>query len=101
MCEHQHLRVVVETAQRNAEKVADADVDRHPHALDGTVQHDALAMKFYPSHAAVCAGVVRMKAERQRKRVEPHDTALPRRGAPPYCSVEPHSPPPPPRNMFP
>ena len=46
MHQHQHLRIVVETAQRDAEKVADANVDRHPHALDGTVQHDALAMKF-------------------------------------------------------
>ena len=48
MHQHQHLRVV-ETAQRDAEKVADADVDRHPHALDGTVQHDAFAMKFDPA----------------------------------------------------
>ena len=71
MNQHQHLRVV-ETAQRDAEKVADADVDRHPHALDGTVQHDAFAMKFDLPHAAVCAGIVRMEAERKRKRVEPH-----------------------------
>jgi hypothetical protein len=63
MRQHQHLRVV-ETTQCHAEKVADANVDRHPHAIDGTVQHDTLAMKFDPPHAAVCAGIVRMEAER-------------------------------------
>ena len=47
----------VETAPRDAEKVADADVDRHPHALDGTVQHDAFAMNFDLPHAAVGADV--------------------------------------------
>src|SRR2546426_5398276 len=89
MRQHQHLRVV-ETTQCDAEKVADADVDRHPHALDGTVQHDAFAMEFDPPHAAVCAGVVRMKAERQRKRVEPHDTARPGGIDPACCCLTPH-----------
>src|SRR5204862_7812503 len=87
---HQQRRVVVETAQRNAEKVAEADVDRHPHALDGTVQHDTLAMEFDFPHAAVCAGIVRMEAERQRKRVEPHDTARPGGIDPAYCCLTPH-----------
>src|SRR6185295_14169527 len=90
MRQHQHLCIVVETTQCYAEKVADADVDRHPHALDGTVQHDAFAMEFYPPHAAVCAGIVRMEAERKRKRVEPHDTARPGGIDPAYCCLTPH-----------
>ena len=82
---HQHHRLrVVEAAQRDAEKVADADVDGHPHALDGTVQHDAFAMKFDPAHAAVCAGIVRMEAERQGKGVEPQCAARPG-GIAPAC----------------
>jgi hypothetical protein len=89
MRQHQHLRIV-ETTQRYAEKIADADVDRHPHAVDGTVQYDALAMKFYPSHAAVCAGIVRMEAERKRKRVEPHDATRPGGIDPAYCCLTPH-----------
>jgi len=89
MNQHQHLRIV-QTTQCYAEKVADADVDRHPHALDGTVQHDAFAMKFDPAHAAVRAGVMRMEAERQRKRVEPHDTARPGGIDPACCCLTPH-----------
>ena len=45
MNQHQHLGVV-DAAQRDAEKIADANVDRHPHAVQGTAQHDAFAMKF-------------------------------------------------------
>src|SRR5258705_12539605 len=101
MRQHQHLRVVVEITQRDAEKVADADVDRHPHALDGTVQHDTLAMKFYSPHAAVCAGIVRMEAQRQRKRVEPHDTARPGGIDPACCCLTPHRSHLPPGIMFP
>ena len=54
MRQHQHLDVV-DSAHRNAEKIAHTDVDRHPHAVNGTTQHDALAMKFDTSHAAVRA----------------------------------------------
>ena len=83
MHQHQHLRVV-ETAQRNAEKIADANIDRHPHALDGTAQHDAFAMKFDLPHAAVGAGILRIEAERKRKRVEPQGAARPG-GIDPAC----------------
>ena len=89
MNQHQRLRVV-ETAPRDTEKVPDADVDRHPHALDGTVQHDTFAMKFNSSHAAVGTGVVRLEAERKRKGVEPHDTARPGGIDPAYCCLTPH-----------
>ena len=37
MGEHQHL-CIVDAAQRDAEKIADANVDRHPHAVHGTAQ---------------------------------------------------------------
>jgi hypothetical protein len=83
MDQHQHLGVV-EAAQGNAKKVADANVDRHLHALDGTVQHDTFAVKFDSPHAAVCAGILRMEAERKRKRVEPQSTARPG-GIDPAC----------------
>ena len=61
MHQHQHLRVV-DAAQRDAEKIADANVDRHPHALDGTAQHDAFAMKFDLPHAAIGTDVVRVRS---------------------------------------
>ena len=66
MHQHQHLRVV-EAAQRHAEKIADANVDGHPHALDGTAQHDAFAMKFDLPHAAVGAGIMRIEARAEGK----------------------------------
>src|SRR5262245_21919918 len=89
MNQHQRLRVV-ETAPRDTEKITDADVDRHPHALDGTVQHDTFAMNFDVSHAAVRARIMRLEAKRQRKRVEPHDTARPGGIDPAYCCLTPH-----------
>ena len=89
MHQHQHLRVV-EAAQRDAEKVADANVDGHPHAADGTAQHDAFAMKFDLPHAAVCADVVRMEAERKRERVEPQSAARPGGIDPACCCLTPH-----------
>ena len=62
MNQHQHLGIV-DAAQRDAEKVADANVDRHLHAVDGTAQHDAFAMKFDIAHAAIGAGVMRVEAD--------------------------------------
>ena len=66
MDQHQHLRVV-ETAEADAEKIADANIDGHPHALDGTAQHDAFAMKFDFPHAAVCAGILRIRSRAEEK----------------------------------
>ena len=68
----------------DAEKVADANVDRHLHAVQGTAQHDAFAMKFDVPHAAVGAAVVRVEADGQRKRVEPQGAARPG-GIDPAC----------------
>jgi hypothetical protein len=76
MHQHQHLRVV-ETPQSDAEKIADANVDGHPHALDGTAQHDAFAVKFDTPYATVGAGIQRIEGERKGKRVEPQCTARP------------------------
>ena len=59
-------------------------------ALNLNAPVDTLAMEFDPPHAAVCAGVVRMEAERQRKRVEPHDTARPGGIDPACCCLTPH-----------
>jgi hypothetical protein len=87
--QHQHLRIV-NAAQRDADKIADANVDRHPHAGDGTAQHDAFAMKFDLPHAAICAGVLRMEEKRKRKRVEPRRTARPGGMLPACCCLTPH-----------
>jgi len=76
--QHQHLDVV-EAAQRNAEKIADANADRHPHAVEGTTQHDTFAMKFDLPHAAVGAGIVRVEADGQREGVEPQCAGSTRR----------------------
>ena len=89
MHQHQHLRVV-EAAQRDAEKIADANVDGHLHALDGTAQHDAFAMKFDLPHAAVGAGILRIEAERKGKRVEPQCAARPGGIDPACCCLTPH-----------
>src|SRR5580693_2456039 len=89
MGQHQHLGVV-DAAQRNAKKIAHPDVDRHPHAVDGTMQNDAFAVKFYPPHAAVRAGVVRVEAEGQREGVEPQCAARPGGIDPACCSLTPH-----------
>jgi len=83
MHNHLHLRLVT-AAQRDAEEIADANIDGHPHALDGTVQHDAFAMKLDFAHAAVCTGVLRLKGERKRKWVEPQGAARPG-GVDPAC----------------
>ena len=77
MRQHQHLRLVVEAAQADAEEIADANVDGHPHALDGTAQHDAFAMNFDIPHAAVCAQILRIETLREGKWVEPQDAARP------------------------
>jgi hypothetical protein len=89
MNQHQHLRIV-NAAQRDADKIADANVDGHPHALDGTAQHDAFTVKFDLPHAAVCAGVLRMEQKRKRKRVEPQRTARPGGMLPACCCLTPH-----------
>ena len=89
MNQHQHLRIV-DAAQRDAEKIADADVDRHPHAVHGTAQHDAFAVKFDLTHAAVGAGIVRIEADGQGKRVEPQCAARPGGIDPACCCLTPH-----------
>ena len=65
-------------------------IDRHPHAVDGTAEHDAFAMKFDLPHAAVGADVVRVEADGQRKRVEPQCAARPGGIDPACCCLTPH-----------
>src|SRR5258708_13452470 len=85
---HQHLGVV-DAAQGNAEKIADANIDRHLDAADGTTQHDAFAVKFDMPHTAIGAGVVRVEADRQRERVEPQCAARPGGVHPASCCFTP------------
>jgi len=89
MLEHQEL-AFADAAQRDAEEIADANVDRHPHAVDGTVQHDAFAVKLDLPHAVVGAAVVRAEADGQRKWVEPQCTARPGGIDPACCCLTPH-----------
>ena len=89
MDQHEHLGIV-DPAQRNAEKIADPNVDGHLHAVDGTAQHDAFTVKFYSPHAAVGTGVVRIEADRQRKGVEPQCAARPGGIDPACCCLTPH-----------
>jgi hypothetical protein len=70
MNQHQHLRIV-DAAQRDAEKIADANIDRHPHAENGTAEHDMFAMKLDLPHAAIRARILRVEAERKGMWVEP------------------------------
>jgi hypothetical protein len=70
MNQNDRLRIVRPTP-RDAEEVADANVDRHPHAADGPTQNNAFVMKFDMPDAAVCTGVVRVEADGKRVGVEP------------------------------
>lgn len=63
MHEHKH-RCVIGFPNADAEKIADADIDRHPHALHGTAQDDPFAMKFDVADAAVSAHIMRFEADR-------------------------------------
>jgi hypothetical protein len=63
MKQHQHLRAGGITP-RNAVEIADAKVDRHSHALDGSPEHNALAVKFDTAHAIVGANIMRVEAHR-------------------------------------
>src|SRR4051812_5005653 len=88
---HQHQRLAIAViAGGDAEKIADADVDRHPHAVHGTAQDDAFAMKFDLSHAAIGADIMRGEAYGKRERVEPHGTARPGGIDPAERSLTPH-----------
>jgi hypothetical protein len=77
-------------AQRDAEKIAHVNVDRHPHAVDGAMQNDAFAVKFNSAHAAVCARIMRIETDGQRERVEPQDAARPGGIDPTCCYLTPH-----------
>ena len=68
----------------DAEKITDANVDGHPHAVQRTAQDHALAMKFDLPHAAIRAGIVRIETDGQGKRVEPQGAARPS-GMDPAC----------------
>ena len=76
MLQHQHLFVAA-SMQRDAKEIADANIDRHPHAENGTAQHDMFAMKLDLPHAAIRARILRVEAERKGKWVEPQCTARP------------------------
>src|SRR5690242_11082101 len=89
MPKHQHLRFL-DVAKRDAEEVADPNIEVHAHAADGTANHDAFTMKLDLPDAAVGAHVMRGEAHRQRKRVEPLCAARPGGIDPACCCLTPH-----------
>jgi hypothetical protein len=54
------------------------------------MQNDAFTVKFYSAHAAVCAGIMRIETDGQRKRVEPQCAARPGGIDPACCCLTPH-----------
>ena len=89
MNQYQHLGVIA-VAQRDTEKVTDANIDRHLHAVQRTTQDDTFAMKLDLPHAAIGAGIVRVEAKGQGKRVEPQCAARPGGIDPACCCLTPH-----------
>src|SRR4051812_45432825 len=89
MLKHQHLRVL-DVLEHDTKEIADANIDGHPHAADGTAKHDAFAMKLDLPNPAIGTNVVRPEAHRQRKRVEPHCAARPGGIYPACCCLTPH-----------
>ncbi|BBO02823.1 hypothetical protein BwSH20_01110 [Bradyrhizobium ottawaense] len=83
------LRFVI-AAQCDACEVADADVDRHLHAANGTAKHDAFAMKLDLPDMSVGARIVRIEADRKGKGVEPQRAARPGGSDPACCCLTPH-----------
>jgi hypothetical protein len=81
--EHEHLGVV-DAAQCDAAEIAHANVDGHPHAVDGAPQHNTFAVEFDPAHAAIGANIMRVETYGQRERVEPQCAARPG-GIDPAC----------------
>ncbi len=89
MREHEHLPVL-DAAQRYTKKIADAKLQRHVHAANGTTQHHALAMQFDLPHEAVGTGIMRLETDWQREGVEPHCAARPGGIDPTCCCLTPH-----------
>ena len=89
MDEDEGLRLVV-AAQRDASEVADAHVDCHLHAADGTAQHDAFAMKLDLPCVSVGARIMCIEADRKGKGVEPQAAARPGGSDPACCCLTPH-----------
>ncbi len=76
MGEHKRAAIFGHAAG-DAEKIADANIDGHRNAADGTAHDDALAIDFDSPDAAVGAAIGRVEADRQRMGVEPHYAARP------------------------
>jgi len=84
--QRQHLRVVVEAAPRDADKITDANVDRHPHAVDGhgaaRFVRDGISIC---RHAAVRADILRVKTLREAKEGRAANARLDPAGIDPAC----------------
>src|SRR3954453_15641986 len=88
MNQHKHLGVL-QVAQYYAAKVANKNLDRHLHAMNGATQHNAFAMQLPPAPPPVRAEIVRVKTDWQRERVEPQGAARPGGIDPACCCLTP------------
>jgi len=70
---------IFRVATRDAQKVSDANVDRHGNAVDGTTDHHALAREFDVPYAIVGAAIAGIVASRKEKRVGLRCAARPSR----------------------
>jgi hypothetical protein len=95
MNQHKHLGVL-QVTQCYAAKVANENLDRHLHAMNGTTHHNAFAMQLHSAHTTVRAEIVRLKADWQRERVEPQGAARPGGIDPACCCLTPQGLYPPP-----
>src|SRR3954453_20292485 len=95
MNQHKHLGVL-QVAQCYAAKVANKNLDRHLHAMNGTPQPNPFPMQPPSAHPPVRAEIVRVKTDWQRERVEPQGAARPGGIDPACCCLTPHGLCPPP-----
>ncbi len=83
MHEHEHP-AVVDATHGKAEKIADAQSDRHPHAANFASQNDAFAREFDVANTTVGAMIDRVEGHRKGMGVEPQGAARPG-GSDPAC----------------
>jgi len=88
---HENQRApVIGFAAGDAEKIADANIDRHADAADGTAHGDTFAMNFDVPDAAIGAAIARLKADGQGMGVELQHAARPGGLHPTDSELTPH-----------
>ena len=80
----------VRFAAGDAEKIANANIDRHADAADGTAHSDAFTIDFDVPDAAIGAAIARFKADGQGMGVELQHAARPDGLHPADSELTPH-----------